>query len=99
MSSSPRLMSCPPELPRPPVQKKTKSSFFQSTGGVIIRERADDSHKLQERIEAFLEEQNISLNSRVQFGLYLTSMIPCIHNSILVDFLDESHRLLLQYVC
>ncbi len=25
-------------------------------------------------------------------------MIPCIHDSILVDFLDESHRLLLQYV-
>ncbi len=98
MSSSPRPMSCPPELNRPPVLKKTKSSSFQSTGGVLIRERADDSRKLQERIEALLEEQDISLNSRVQFGLYLTSMIPRIHNSILNNFLDESHRLLLQYV-
>ncbi len=52
----------------------------------------------QERIEALLEEQDISHNSRVQFGLHFTSMIPRIHNSILVDFLDESHRLLLQYV-
>ncbi len=87
------------ELTRPPVPKKTKSSSFHSSGGVLIRERAEDSHKLQERIEALRKEQGISCNSRVQFWLYLTSMIPHIHDSILVDFLDESHRLLLQYVC
>ncbi len=95
MSSSPHLMSCPPELIRPPsVPKKTKSSTVQ-TGGAL-RERAGDSRKLQGRIEVLLKEQDISGNSRVQFGLYLASMIP--HDSILVDFLDESHRLLLHYV-
>ncbi len=78
--------------------KKTKSSSFQSTGGVLITERADDSCKLQERIEALLEEQDISCNSTVQFGLYLTSMIPPIHDSILVDFLDKSHRLFLSEI-
>ncbi len=57
-SSTPPLMSCPPELTRPPVPKKTKFSSFQSTGGVIIRERADDSRKLQERIEALHEDQD-----------------------------------------
>ncbi len=42
MSSSPRPMSCPPELTRPPsVLKKTKSSTVQT--GVALRERADDS--------------------------------------------------------
>ncbi len=108
-SSTPRPTSCPPEVPRhhpppptpppppPPLQKKTKSSSFPSTAGGL-RERNDDSLKLQERIEALLDEQAMSRNSRVQFGLYLTSMIPHIHNSILVDFLNESHRLLLQYV-
>ncbi len=48
--------------------------------------------------EALLEEPDIARNSRVQFEVYLTSMIPHIHDSILVDFLDESHRLLVQYV-
>ncbi len=38
MSSSPCPMSCPAELTRPPVLKKTKSSSSQSTGGVLIRE-------------------------------------------------------------
>ncbi len=95
-------MSCPPDVPipappaPPPPPQKKKSSSFSSTAG--LRERNDDSLKLQERIEALLEEQDTYLNSRVQFGLYLTSMIPRIHDSLLVDFLDESHRLLLQYV-
>ncbi len=102
-SSTPRPTSCPPEVPRhpplpPPLQKKTKSSSFPSTAGGL-RERNDDSWKLQERTEALHEEQDTSRNSRVQFGLYLTNMIICIHDSILSDFLDETHRLLLQYVC
>ncbi len=63
----------PPELTRPPVPKKTKFSSFQSTGGVIITQRADDSLKLQEGIEALLEEQYTSCNTSVQFGLYLPS--------------------------
>ncbi len=62
------------------------------------RERNDDSRKLQERIEALLEEQDTTHNSRVQFSLYLMRMIPRIHDLLLVDFLDDSHRLLLQYV-
>ncbi len=99
--STPRLMSCPPKVPRPPPaplpqQKKTKASSFPSTAG--LRERNDNSLKLQDRIEALLEDQDTSHNTRVQFGIYLISMIPRIHESILVDFLDESHRLLLQYV-
>ncbi len=57
-SSTPRLTSCPPELPTPPprpLQKKTKSSSFPSTAGGL-RERNDDSRKLQDRIEGLLEE-------------------------------------------
>ncbi len=95
--STPRSMSCPPDVPLPPppspLEKKKSSSFSPAAG---LRERNDDSRKLQERIEALLEEQDTFRNSRVQFGLYLTSMIPCIHDLLLVDFLDEADRL--QYV-
>ncbi len=99
--STPHPTSCPTELPRAPpaplpLQKKTNASSFPSTAG--LRERNDDSLKLQERIEALLEDQHTSRNTRVQFGIYLMSMIPHIHESILIEFLDESHRLLLQYV-
>ncbi len=74
-------MSCPPEVPRPPppppstpVHKKTKSSSFLSTAGGL-RERNEDSWKLQERTESLLEEQHMSHKCRFQFGLYLNSMI------------------------
>ncbi len=93
---TPRPMSCPPDVPIPPPPPKKSSSFPPAAG---LRERNYDSRKLQERIEALLEEQDTSRNSRVQFGLYLTSMIPLIHDLLLVDVLDEAHRLLLQYVC
>ncbi len=97
--TTPRPTSCPPDVPIPaphPPQQKKKSSSFPSTAG--LRESNDDFRKLQERIEALLEEQDTTCNRRVQFGLYLMSMIPSIQDSLLVDFLDVSHRLLLQYV-
>ncbi len=89
--STPRPISCPSDVPIPPPPPPLmKTSSFPSAAG--LRERNDNSRKLQERIEALLEEQNTSRNGRVQFGLYLTSMIPRIDDSLLVDFLDEAHR-------
>ena len=97
-TSTPRPTSCPPDTsssPPPPHMKKKASSFPPAAG---IRERNIDSHKLQQRIETLLEEKDTSRNCRVQFGLYLTSMIPRVHESLLVDYMEEAQRLILQYV-
>ncbi len=88
--STPRLMRCPPDVPIPPPPPLKKSSSFPAATG--LRERNDDSRKLQERIKALLEEQDTSRNSRVQFGLFLICMIPHMQVSLLVNFLDEAHR-------
>ncbi len=80
--------SCPPEMPTsssssiPKSKSKTKSGL--SAGA--LKERADESRRLQERVEALLEEHDTSHNSRVQFGLYLTNMIPLLHDSLLIEY-------------
>ncbi len=77
---------------------KSKSKSKSNLSAGVLKERVDVSRMLQDRIEALLEEHETSHNTRVQFGLYLTSMIPLVHDSLLIDVLDEMHRLLLQYV-
>ncbi len=92
--------SCSSEMPtssRSSISKSKSKSKSKSSAGVL-KERADASRRLQERIKVLLEEHDTSRNTRVQFGLYLTSVIPQVHNLLLLDFFNETHRLLLQYV-
>ncbi len=93
-------VSCPPEIPTSSSSSlsKSKSKAKSKSSAGVLKERADDTQRLQERVETLLEEHDTFGNTRAQFGLYLTSMMPHIHDSLLIDFLDESHRLLLQYV-
>ncbi len=91
---------CPLEMPTSSSSSlyKSKSKAKSKSSAGVLKERADEYPRLQERVKALLEKHHTSRNARVQFGLYLTSIIPHIHDSLLIDFLDKSHILLLQYV-
>ncbi len=65
-------------------KSKSKSKSKSSFG--VPKERANEFQRLQERVEALLEEHDTYRNTRVQFGLYLTSMLPLIHDSLLIEF-------------
>ncbi len=92
--------SCPPEMPTSSSSSisKSKSKVKSKSSAGVLKERADESRRLQERVETLSEQHDTSCNTRVQFGLYLTGMIPLIHDSLLIDFFDETHRFLLQYM-
>ncbi len=47
---------------------KSKSKAKSKSSAGALRERDDEFRQLQERVEALLEEQDTSRNSRVQFG-------------------------------
>ncbi len=88
MSSSPLPMSCPPWLTIClSVPKKTSPSLYRLVVPTSERElKSLTSCRRESR--PFLKSK--THHSTPGFSLDLTSMIPHIHNSILVDFLDES---------
>ncbi len=79
---SSRPASCPPEMPTSSSSSipKSKSKGKSKSSGGALKERADESWSLQERVEALSEQHDTFCTGRVQFGFYLTSMIPLVHD-------------------
>ncbi len=87
--------SCLPEVPSGPTSSvKLKSKSFHS----ILKERTIEYRRLQEKVEALISDQDTSHDSRMQYGLLFASIIPRMDEKFMNVFMDDSYRLLMQYV-
>ncbi len=55
----------------------------------ILKEHIVKFRMLQDKVDTLLSEQDTSRDSWVQFGLFLTSMIPHLDDKIMIDFMDN----------
>ncbi len=87
-----RSQSCLPEVQSAPVSATSSASKSKSkvkSSDKILKEHVVESRMLQEKVETLLSKQDTSRDSGVQFGLFFTSMIPCI---------DDLYQIPMQYV-
>ncbi len=57
----------------------------------ILKEYVFESRMLKEKVETLLSKETTSHDSRVEFGLFFTSMIPSIDETMVIDFMDDSY--------
>ena len=79
------------------VTSSTKTSARKSMEGTI-HDHAIQSDRLAEHVADLISEHDISKDSKTQFGLFITSMIPKIDDSFLTSYMDEAYGLLMRYV-
>ncbi len=88
--------SCPPEVKSAPTSatssvSKSKSKSNVKSSDSILKEHVVNSRRLHDKVETLLSEQGPSHDSRVQFGLFFTCMIPCIDEIMMIDFMHDSY--------
>ena len=85
-----------------PVSRRLSSaSVASSTKKSIettLRDRALQSDRLALHVADLISEHDVSKDSKTQFGLFITSMIPWIDDSLLTSYMDEAYGLLMRYV-
>ena len=59
---------------------------------------AIQSDRLVEHVVDLISEHDVSKDSKTQFGLFITSMIPKIDDSLLTSYMDEAYGRLMRYV-
>ena len=63
-----------------------------------LRDCAIQSDRLAEHVADLISEHDVSKDSKTQFGLFITSMIPKIDDTLLTNYMDEAYGLLMKYV-
>ena len=63
-----------------------------------MHDRALQSDRLALHVADLISEHDVSKDSKTQFGLFITSMIPWIDDSLLTSYMDQAYGLLMRYV-
>ena len=79
------------------VTSSTNNSARKSMESTL-RDHEIQSDRLAEHVADLISEHDVSKDSKTQFGLFFTSMIPKIDDSLLTSYMDGAYGLLMRYV-
>ena len=82
-----------------PVRKKTGKSTGKIESEILnqLSQRAENSRKLQSKIEEMMVEAESTSSSRVMWGRWMASMITDIHDDLWDSYMNESFKQLMWY--